>query len=115
MGFPFQDLPGSPSPHKILEEFEFPDGTTYKIKAGAVMMVYNDRLLMNALGHQEPVPMIPRTDHRHLLQDYVLKMAIKLYGGPPDIERYMPCEHRGIRFEAGVGRVEPETGKGTKQ
>jgi len=113
LGFPFQELPGNPPEHKIINNYKAENGDRFKIQAGAVMMVYNDALMMDAIegkgtfkslyrggASNPPTPMQVR-------MMYVYELACVLYGGPPDIERFMPCEHRGVRFEAGVGRVEP--------
>jgi len=117
LGFPFQELPGNPPEHKIIDNYLAEDGTVFKIRARAVAMVYNDALMVNAIegkgaykAHYRASASKPPTPMQVRMM-YVYQLACALYGGPPDIERYMPCEHRGVRFEARVGRVEPETGK----
>lgn len=121
LGFPFQELPGNPPEHKIINLYgeEGPNGSLTKIRAGAVAMVFNDAMMMDAIEGQGAYKAYYRASAGKPLTPmqmrmmHVYQLACILYGGPPNIERYMPCEHRGVRFEVGVGRVEPETGKGT--
>jgi hypothetical protein len=113
LGFPFQELPGNPPEHKIINNYKAENGELIKVRAGAVMTVYNDAMLMDAIkgkgwykaSYRRDASKPP--DPREVFMMWVYQLACVLYGGPPDIERYMPCEHRGVRFEAGVGRVEP--------